>query len=222
MPTEHELPAPHVDWLPDRRRAILLIHDMQEYFLRFFPAGQSPLLELRENVVRLRERCSALDIPVVFTAQPGDMTERQRGLLKDVWGVGMTARAEDRAIIAELAPRPGDRVLTKWRYSAFHRTELMDTYWETGRDQLIVCGVYAHIGCLTTAVDAFSHDIQPFFVADAVADFSDESHRKALSFATECCAAVTTTDRLIADLEAADERHDHHEVEADMTAAVSR
>jgi trans-2,3-dihydro-3-hydroxyanthranilic acid synthase len=55
---------------------------------------------------------------------------------------------------------------------------------------LLVCGVYAHVGCLVT----FSHDIQPFLVADAVADFSPQYHQLALSYAAERCAATPETD----------------------------
>jgi isochorismate hydrolase len=57
----------------------------------------------------------------------------------------------------------------------------------------LICGVYGHVGVLMTAVDAFSNDIQPFLVADAVADFSAEFHRLALTYAAQRCAMVVTT-----------------------------
>jgi isochorismate hydrolase len=200
MPSAEEVPAQHPHWTADPGRAVLLVHDMQEYFLRFFPAGTSPVMELVKNAARLRDACEPLGIPVVYSAQPGAMTPRQRGLLTTYWGPGMTADEADRAIVPALAPRQGDLVLTKWRYSAFHRTPLADWLWASGRDQLIVCGVYAHIGCLATALDAFGRDIQPFLIADAIADFSGERHRTALSLAAGCCAATPVTDHLLADL----------------------
>lgn len=180
LPAEGELPVQRVAWRPEAGRAVLLIHDMREHFLRFFPAGRDPLATLVRNTVRLREACAAAGIPVVFAAQPrGEELE------------------PDRAIVPELAPRAGDKVLTKRRHSAFHRTPPADVLWQTGRDQVIVCGVYAHIGCLTSCVEAFSRDVQAFLVADAVADFSPEKHRAALMLAAEVCAMTPTTDQLL-------------------------
>jgi isochorismate hydrolase len=96
-----------------------------------------------------------------------------------------------------LAPGPFNRVFTKWRYSAFHRSELLPFLRAQGRDQLLICGIYAHVGCLITACDAFSHDIEPFLVADAVADFSAEYHRLALWYAAERCAATPPTSAVV-------------------------
>ena len=193
MPTENDLPENTARWTVDPRRAVLLIHDMQKYFIQPFPAGQSPVEDLLRNVTALRERCAALDVPVAYTTQPGGMTERQRGLLGDFWGSGMTVALEHREVVDPIRPVVGDLVLTKWRYSAFHRTRLLASMQAQGRDQLIVCGVYAHVGVLMTSADAFTSDIQPFLVADAIADFSHEYHRFALRYAAERCAMTVTT-----------------------------
>jgi isochorismate hydrolase len=187
------LPSQQAPWRPDPRRAALLIHDMQHYFLRPFDDAEPVRKALIDNIARLRDACAARGTPVLYTAQPGGMTTAQRGLLHVFWGPGMSAEPGDREIVPELAPRPGDRVLTKWRYSAFHRTGLAETLHDLGRDQLLICGVYAHMGCLVTAVDAFSHDIEAFLIADAVADLSADYHRLALTFAAERCAATPTT-----------------------------
>jgi len=64
--------------------------------------------------------------------------------------------------------------------------------------------VYAHIGCLTTALEAFMRDIQPFMVADALADFSEEEHRIACEYASGRCARVLNTADVLADLHAAE------------------
>jgi isochorismate hydrolase len=196
LPAAGDLPAPVVDWTAVPERAALLVHDMQRYFLEPLP-GQLRS-ELVRNAALLRERCAAAGVPVAYTAQPGGMTGEQRGLLKDFWGPGMRTTPEDRAVVDALAPGRDDRVFTKWRYSAFFRTDLLRWMRDQGRDQLVVCGVYAHIGVLATVVDAFTNDIRPFLVADATADFSHAHHRSALTYAAERCARVTTVKEVFA------------------------
>lgn len=202
MPTEGDLPPAAVSWIPDPRRAVLLVHDMQRYFLRPFASTGSPGGPLVRNAALLRERCVAARIPVAYSAQPGGMSDEQRGLLRDFWGSGMQTSPADRQVVDELAPASLDWMLIKWRYSAFFRTDLLTRMRAVGRDQLIVCGVYAHVGVLMTAVDAFSHDVQPFLAADAVADFSADYHRMALRYAAERCARVATTKELLMGIEA--------------------
>lgn len=193
MPGPDDLPENTVDWAVDPTRAVLLIHDMQRYFTRFFVPGCEPVTHLVDSISRLRQAAAARQIPVVYTAQPGEMTVSERGLLRDFWGDGMSAEAADRAIVDQLAPGPVDAVLTKWRYSAFHCTGLAERMRGMGRDQLVITGVYAHVGCLVTAVDALSYDIRAFLVADAVADFSADFHHCALAYAAGRCAAIATT-----------------------------
>ncbi|MUG43520.1 isochorismatase family protein [Paenibacillus woosongensis] len=203
MPAEAELPANKVAWRPDPQRAVLLIHDMQNYFLKPYNTAESPIAELFSNIPRIRSECAKLGIPVVYSAQLGGQRPDERGLLQDFWGPGIGTDPFEAQIAAEVAPGIQDILMTKWRYSAFQRTDLLEWMREQARDQLIVSGIYAHIGCLLTSCEAFMQDIQPFFVADAVADFSLEKHKLALTYAAERCAVTLTTQRLLAELNSA-------------------
>jgi trans-2,3-dihydro-3-hydroxyanthranilic acid synthase len=203
LPGGADLPGNTADWVADPRRAVLLVHDMQRYFLRPFPAGLRA--NLIGNVELLRRTCAAAGVPVAYTAQPGSMTEQQRGLLKDFWGPGMRVDPADRDIVEPLVVSEDDWVFTKWRYSAFFRSDLLARMRAHGRDQLVVCGVYAHVGILMTAVEAFTNDIETFLAADAIADFSAEHHRSTLRYAATRCAVVATTEDLAVRLTVAQE-----------------
>ncbi|GAA4615651.1 isochorismatase family protein [Saccharopolyspora hordei] len=201
VPTPEELPDNRVSWRPEPSRSVLLVHDMERHFVNAFPREGEPLDVVVPNIRLLRDRARASGVPVVYCAQPGGQTPEQRGLQLEWWGPGVADPAQE-AIIDELAPADGDVLLTKWRYSAFQRTDLRQMLRDWGRDQLIITGVYAHIGCLMTAAEAFQQEVQAFLVADAVADFSLEEHRMALDYAAKRCAVVDTAERLAQDLAA--------------------
>ena len=198
LPTD--APPGVVSWRMERSRAALLIHDMQGYFTRRFPRDAPPLSELVANIARLRRHCDERGVPVFYTAQPGQQDPVERGLQSAFWGPGMTSAPEDRDIVGPLVPGPQHRVLTKRRYSAFQRTPFEEELHAAGRDQLIVTGIYASIGCALTAADAFMRDVQPFFVVDAVADFSRARHDAAIAFVVERCAAPATVARVLDEL----------------------
>lgn len=202
LPDAAELPQNRVDWTPDPDRAVLLIHDMQHYFVSAYEPDQAPMTEVIPRIDALRRTCARLGVPVVFSAQPPDQAPEDRALLQDFWGSGIGPGPVEHRIVDALAPEPDDVVLTKWRYSAFQRTDLRERLHALGRDQLIITGIYANIGCLMTACEAFMQDVQAFFVADAMADLSPEEHRLALRWAAQRCAVTTTADRLTAQLEA--------------------
>lgn len=202
MPTTQEVIPNQVSWIIDPRRTALLIHDMQRYFLAAYRDDQEPMRSLVENITRLRNRCRDLGIPVIYTMQPGDQHPARRGILADFWGTGMTVGA-DTDVIDELRPWPDDIQVTKWRYSAFHRTDLRELLGYYQRDQLMVTGVYAHMGCMLSAADAFMNDIQPFLALDATADFGRDEHIMALNYTARRCGAVSTTEGLLRQLSGA-------------------
>lgn len=197
LPTEAELPQSRPDWVFNPARAALLVHDMQGYFVDAFVPGKAPVVPMVQNIAALSAAARRNGLPVFYTAQNGDQLRADRGLQADLWGPGMRHIESHQKIIAPLAPQAGDLVLEKHRYSAFQRSNLADLLRARGRDQLLIVGIYAHIGCLQTAGDAFQRDIQPFFVADALGDFSRDWHDMALSYIANCCGVVCSTRQLI-------------------------
>lgn len=196
LPKSPDFPAARAAWSLVPGRAALLVHDMQEYFLAPFGEGQ-PLEQVVPNVQELRAAARRANIPVFFSAQPPEQDRAARGLLWDLWGAGIVNKPEQSRLAPGLELEANEVLVPKRRYSAFYETTLGAELARRGRDQLIVCGVYAHIGVLATALDAFMRGIKPFVVADAIADFSFEDHTTALRQVARTCGVVATTASLI-------------------------
>lgn len=197
MPTDPV--ANRVNWQVVPQRAALLIHDMQYYFLKKYDMALAPIPALIRHTQAIYAACKAAGIPVYYTAQPKVQSAADRALLNDFWGSGVTAPnfQAEQPIIDALQPADDDTVLTKWRYSAFVRSPLAEQLRAAQRDQLIITGIYAHIGCMTTALDAFMQDIQPFFITDATADFSAEAHHMAIQHVSQRCGVCLSTEQLL-------------------------
>lgn len=180
------------DWHINPNECALLIHDMQQYFINFYGKNSTLADELVDSIVTLKQWAKHYNIPCLYTAQPGNQDPEERALLTDFWGVGLADDPEKIAIISALEPEENDVVFTKWRYSAFKKNTFHQWLTEHNKKQLVICGVYGHIGILATALDAFMLDIQPFVVADAVGDFSQVDHQHTLDFIAKRCGVVTT------------------------------
>lgn len=195
LPNTHELPPNVAKWSIAPERAVLLIHDMQHFFLRQF--AETLKAELVRQVALMRQWSVENNVQIAYSAQPGGMTESQRGLLKDFWGGGMEVSAADREIPHDITPTENNWVFSKWRYSAFFKSDLLAKMRQSGRDQLIITGVYGHVGILMTALESYTNDIETFIVADAMGDFSIDDHRMMLNYTSKRCAVVTTVGEII-------------------------
>ncbi len=160
-------------------RPAVLVLDMQHDFCDpDAPTTLWPVIgRIIEPVRRLCVAARQRRVPVIYTQGLVAADGSSAGL----WRFKQRYHAEGRVqiegsrgaeIIPELAPEPGDRVIRKWRPSAFFRTDLEVFLGTKGIDTLLLCGTSLS-GCVrATATDAFMRDIRPLIVRECVVDRS--------------------------------------------------
>lgn len=189
-----------VGWQLAPERAGLLVHDMQRYYAGTVPTGMNLLEKIVANMQRLLTACRAANVPVFYSVARPCANREERGLIFDFHGLGMKNIPEHYEIVDELAPMPEDQIITKKRYSAFFSTDLTERLEAAGVEQLVICGVYAQIGCQMSAMDAVMRDLEVFYVADAMAAYSMNQHLENAEYVSNLCASVQTTKAVVATL----------------------
>ncbi|RSN74101.1 hypothetical protein DMH26_42705 [Streptomyces sp. WAC 05379] len=192
MPTPAMLPDDTTGWTLDPERAALVVLNLQRRFVRVLAEEGAPVAELLANAGRLVDAAHAAGVPVIHSVPAGE-----RGPATYVRRSGAPDDRDGEAFAEQVEPRTGDAVLTARKHSAFARTRLEGRLRDLRRDQVVIAGLFARVGVLMTAADAWVQDLEPFVVADAVADASAGSHGFALEWVADTCGAVTSTDRVV-------------------------
>jgi nicotinamidase-related amidase len=78
------------------------------------------------------------------------------------------------AVLAEIAPQPGDYDIPKHRWSAFHGTALELSLRSRDIDTILLIGGSTHVGIAATAYAARDRDFQITVVADGCHGFAEQ------------------------------------------------
>jgi maleamate amidohydrolase len=153
-------------------KPLLLLID----FARAYYDPASPLYAgveaARASAARLRDAARAAGVPVLFTRVEYSADGHEGGLFwRKIAALQSFVTGNPLGdFTPELAPLPGDEVLTKHFPSAFFGTGLAEELHERGIDTLVITGLSTS-GCVrATAVDAICHGFVPLVVTDAVGD----------------------------------------------------
>lgn len=156
----------------------LLIIDMLNDFIK--PEGALYIGEAAQEVTgeiqSIIEEARREGMPIIYICDSHRPDDAEFNMFKPHCVRG-TKGAE---IVEELAPRPGDYIIPKRRYSAFFGTDLDATLREMGITELVLVGVCTNICVLYTAADARMLNYGVTVIKNAVASFSQEAHRFAL------------------------------------------
>src|SRR5213076_3259139 len=83
-------------------------------------------------------------------------------------------------VVRELAPKPGDYLIPKHRWSAFHGTYFDLALRARGADTIVVCGGSTDVGVASTAFAARDLDYNLVIVADACTSPEQDNHEQFL------------------------------------------
>lgn len=84
------------------------------------------------------------------------------------------------AVIDELGPQPGDRVVDKYWYGAFFRTNLQDILLSEGVDTVVIAGTVTQICVEESSRGAFHLGFKTAVLRDCVSSFAPDLHEAAL------------------------------------------
>ncbi|MDV2989464.1 MAG: hydrolase [Dehalogenimonas sp.] len=137
--------------------ALLLIIDVQVKLFRVMPDKE----ELLKKIGNLIQGCALLGVPAIITEQ-------------NTAGLGPTIPE-----IASLTPETA--TIEKFTFSCCAENGFLETLRNTGRRQIIICGIESHICVYQTALELQKAGYEVQIVTDGVASRSPANRKLALT-----------------------------------------
>lgn len=157
--------------------AVIVIDMTDEFVDPAHPNGSETGQECASSVTSLLEVTRDLDVPTVFTHNPGVRTDAELGQWLEALDSYEQPPEEACQITDALDPREDEPVLQSAKPSGFFGTQLESVLNHYGVDTLIVTGMTTS-GCIrATVIDAFSYNYDVVVPEDCVADRATVPHR---------------------------------------------
>jgi len=190
----------------------LLVVDVQNDFCHnqgVFSKYKSATLDHVEQAVSklsaLIEKCRQSNLPIIFIRTTHSDWTNSPSWLKRMEGAGEKMRicAPDSwgSDFYNVAPKEGDCIVTKHRYSAFIGTDLDLILKSKGIENILVTGVATNVCVESTARDAYHRDYNVILIEDCCGAYDNTEHGATLNNISKFFGTVTTSETLIATLE---------------------
>jgi nicotinamidase-related amidase len=208
--TPEQLPAKTVIWLDkvkpfnnnrmilNKDKAALIVVDMQNFFLdpkspTFTCGGLAILPNLKKLIAAFRKAGR----PVIYTKHVHHPDKLDAGIMGWWWEGMCIEGTPESEVYSEITPLPGDKVISKHRYSAFYNTDLETVLRCLKIEDLAIAGIMTNMCCESTARDAYYRDYRVFFPADATGSINEEMHLASLLNLAFGFAYITTAGEII-------------------------
>ncbi|MBI5006808.1 MAG: hydrolase [Nitrosomonadales bacterium] len=162
-------------FLLDPGKAVLVVIDVQERLCAAME--QNVLAQLTRNAGILLESANELNVPVIFSEQY-------------VKGLGPT--------LNELRSRaPTAPAIEKMTFSCCGNDAFLKRLKETGRTQVIVCGMETHVCVLQTVIELLGEGFNVHLVKDAVMSRSSDNRQTAIEAMVLAGAVPSCTEAVV-------------------------
>ncbi|MGE0586789.1 MAG: isochorismatase family protein [Flavobacteriaceae bacterium] len=176
----------------------LVVVDLQNFALALNTVP-IPTADVLANTVRIADACRDQNILVVLIRVGHEQNKLPHPSPKiDAGFSGFQNGPDAKEIAPALGPKPGDVVVDKYNWGAFHGTSLDTHLRRRGIRTLIMTGLVTNVGVDTTMREAQAHGYDQVLVKDAVAAMSLEEHDYILNYIAPRLSRVRSTEEVLA------------------------
>lgn len=183
----------------DPSSTALVLIDLQ-HGITALDLAPHPATQVVANCARLADAYRAQGATIVYVRVAlGEMAAHQTDIVS-----ARSASLPPNAcqIVPEAGMQPGDALVTKRQWGAFHATELDQLLRRGGVKTVVMAGIATNIGVESTARAAFDQGYDLVFAEDAMSTFSAEMQDFAVTKIFPRMGRVRSTEALLAGLPA--------------------
>ena len=197
----------------DTQKTGLLFFDLLNVYYRGAPEEtQKRMKPAVDNAVRLMDGARKASIPIFYAMA----NHRQDGQIRSMivtdtdmrlrpWPNGQcnptvhgaTEGSWAQKVIEEIAPRPEDTIIPKYRWSTFHQTYFDLALRSRGIDTIIISGGAVDVGVASTVYAARDLDYDVIVVRDACSNSHEDSMAAFMNTVFPRMARVRSTDQVL-------------------------
>ena len=202
----------------DVSKSCLLFFDMLNVYYRGASVEtQERMKPVVANAVRLMDAARKASMPIFYAMANHRPDGKSRSMIVTDTDMrlrpwpggecnptvhGAVEGSWEQGVIEEIAPRPEDYVIPKYRWSTFHQTYFDLALRSHAIDTIIISGGAVDVGVASTVYSARDHDYNVIVVRDACGNSHEDSMAAFMNTVFPRMARVRTTDQVLTMLRA--------------------
>jgi nicotinamidase-related amidase len=202
----------NVNELNIRNTGLLFFDMLNVYYHGASEETKKKMKPAVDNAVRLMNAARQMNVPIFYAmANHRKDGESRSQIVTDTemrrrrWPNGdcqptvhgATEGSWEQKVIDEIAPRPEDYIIPKFRWSTFHETYFDLALRSRAIDSIIISGGAVDVGVASTVYSARDHDYNIIIVRDACSNSHDDSMAAFMNTIFPRMARVRTTDQVL-------------------------